>query len=49
MCQYTISVIFQGKQYQTNVIADKNATEHEVFQLAFEQVQKQWGLLKELS
>jgi hypothetical protein len=43
MFEYTISITFKGKRYQTNVIADKDATEREVFQIALEQVQKQWG------
>lgn len=43
MFQYTISVTYQGRQYQTNVLAAKDATEQEVFELAFEQVQEQWG------
>ncbi|MHC0036888.1 BA3454 family stress response protein [Pseudoneobacillus sp. C159] len=43
MCQYTVSILFQGKQYQTNVIADKSISEDEIYQLALEQVQKQWG------
>lgn len=48
MYEYTISVTFQGKQYQTNVIAEKDSTEQEVYQLALEQVKKQWGFNKEL-
>jgi hypothetical protein len=43
MYQYTISITYQGKRYQTNVIADKCATETEIYQIALEQIQKQWG------
>jgi hypothetical protein len=43
MCQYTVSILFKGKQYQTNVIADKSISDDEIYQLALEQVQKQWG------
>jgi hypothetical protein len=49
MYQYTISIMYQGKQYQTNVIASKESTEQEIYQLALEQVQMQWGLEKEHS
>jgi hypothetical protein len=49
MYQYTISIMYQGKQYQTNVIADKDSTEQEIYQLALMQVQNQWGLEKEHS
>jgi hypothetical protein len=49
MYEYTISVMFNGKQYQTNVIADKNSTDQEIYQLALKQVQSQWGLEKEHS
>lgn len=49
MYQYTISIMYQGKQYQTNVIASKESSEQEIYQLALEQVQMQWGLEKEHS
>ncbi|HLO12484.1 MAG TPA: BA3454 family stress response protein [Pseudoneobacillus sp.] len=49
MYQYIISITFQGKQYQTNVITNKDTTELEVFQLALEQVQMQWGNKKDHS
>jgi hypothetical protein len=49
MYEYTISVMFNGKKYQTNVIADKDSTEQEIYQLALMQVQNQWGLEKEHS
>ena len=44
--EYTISVMFNGKKYQTNVIAAKDSTEQEIYQLALKQVQMQWGLDK---
>jgi hypothetical protein len=42
MYEYTIYVTFQGMKYQTKIITDKNATEEEIYQLAKEQVEKQW-------
>lgn len=42
MYKYTIYVTLQGKIYQTNVIADKNQTEDEVYLIAKDQVLKQW-------
>jgi hypothetical protein len=41
MCKYTINVTFKGKIYQTNVLANKNKSEDEVYQIAKEQVLKQ--------
>jgi hypothetical protein len=49
MYEYTLSITFKGKQYQTNVIAGKDSTEQEIYQLALEQVQLQWGYEKEHS
>lgn len=43
MYEYTIYVTFQGKIYQTNVIANKKKAEEEVYQIAKEQVLKQWA------
>jgi hypothetical protein len=43
MCKYTIKVTFKGKIYQTNVLANKNNSEEEVYQIAKEQVLKQWS------
>ncbi|WP_156177998.1 BA3454 family stress response protein [Bacillus sp. SA1-12] len=43
MYKYTIHVMFEGKIYQTNVIAQKNKSEKEVYEMAKEQVQKQWA------
>ncbi|MBZ5750997.1 BA3454 family stress response protein [Metabacillus rhizolycopersici] len=43
MYMYTINVTFKGKIYQTNVIANKNNSKEEVYQIAKEQVLKQWA------
>lgn len=43
MYKYTIHVHHEGKIYQTNVIANKDQTEEEVYQIAREQVLKQWA------
>lgn len=43
MYKYTINVTFKGKIYQTNVIANKNISKEEVYQIAKEQVLKQWA------
>lgn len=40
MCQYTVQIVYQGKKYQTNVIADRNTTEEEIHRIATEQVIK---------
>jgi hypothetical protein len=47
MYQYTLSITFQGMQYLTNVIADKDTPEQEIYQVALAQVQTQWGEKKE--
>jgi hypothetical protein len=41
MVKYTIYVTFNGKIYQTNVIAGKDKSEEEVYQIAKKQVEKQ--------
>jgi hypothetical protein len=43
MYKYTIHVQLEGKIYQTNVIANKDQTEEEVFQIARDQVLNQWA------
>lgn len=43
MYNYTIYVTFKGKIYQTNVIVNKDQSEEEVYQIAKEQVLKQWA------
>ena len=43
MCQYTIYVTLEGKIYQTNVITNKNKPIEEVYDIAMEQVLKQWA------
>ena len=42
MIQYTIYVTLQDRIYQTNVITNKNQPEEVVYQMAKEQVMKQW-------
>ncbi|MEH7744076.1 BA3454 family stress response protein [Neobacillus drentensis] len=42
MLQVEVTVTFEGKSYLTNVIANRETSEDEIFQLALEQVQKQW-------
>jgi hypothetical protein len=42
MVQINVLVTFEGKNYLTNVITNWNTPEEEIFQLAYEQVQKQW-------
>ncbi len=42
LVQVNVMVMFEGKSYLTNVIANHNTPEEEIYQLAFEQVQKQW-------
>ncbi|MEH7373567.1 BA3454 family stress response protein [Neobacillus drentensis] len=42
MVQVEVTVTFEGKSYLTNVIANRETSEDEIFQLALEQIQKQW-------
>ncbi|MFB5194326.1 BA3454 family stress response protein [Neobacillus sp. KR4-4] len=42
MVQVEVTVTFEGKSYLTNVITNRETSEDEIFQLALEQVQKQW-------
>jgi hypothetical protein len=42
MVQVEVTVTFEGKSYLTNVIANQETSDDEIFQLALEQVQKQW-------
>jgi len=42
MVQVEVTVTFEGKSYLTNVIANRETSEDEIFQLALQQVQKQW-------
>ncbi|MGG3466282.1 BA3454 family stress response protein [Neobacillus pocheonensis] len=43
MMEITVTVRFQGKNYLTNVIADKEVSEQEILRLAEKQVRKQWA------
>ncbi|MDM5331502.1 BA3454 family stress response protein [Neobacillus sp. CF12] len=42
MLQVNVKVTYEGKDYLTNVIANSNTPEEEIYRLAYEQVQKQW-------
>ena len=42
MVQINVTVTFEGKSYLTNVIANQNTSEEEIYRVAFEQVQQQW-------
>ncbi|MCM3118054.1 BA3454 family stress response protein [Neobacillus sp. MER 74] len=42
MVQVEVTVTFEGKSYLTNVITNRETSEDKIFQLALEQVQKQW-------
>ncbi|MFL6554528.1 MAG: BA3454 family stress response protein [Bacillus sp. (in: firmicutes)] len=42
MVQVEVTVTFEGKSYLTNVIAHRETSDAEIFQLAIEQVEKQW-------
>jgi hypothetical protein len=43
MIKVTVTIKYQGKNYVTNVITDKEANEDTIRELAFEQVKKQWA------
>lgn len=42
MVKFTVTVDFQGKSYQTNVLAHRDTAQEEILQLAISQVKKQW-------
>ncbi|MEC1525308.1 BA3454 family stress response protein [Neobacillus niacini] len=42
MLQVNVKVTYDGKVYLTNVLANPNTSDEEIYQLAFEQVEKQW-------
>ncbi|OIK10963.1 molecular chaperone [Bacillus sp. MUM 116] len=42
MLQINVMVTYQGKNYLTNVITNRNTSDEEIFRLAYEQVQKQY-------
>jgi len=42
MRQVTVTVDFKGKNYLTNVIADRDTPEEEIMETARQQVLKQW-------
>jgi hypothetical protein len=43
MCEVTVTVELNGKQYQTNVIAHKEMSDEVIKNLAEKQVLKQWS------
>ncbi len=43
MIKVTVTINYQGKNYVTNVITNKEANEDTIRQLALEQVKKQWA------
>lgn len=43
MVKFTVTVDFQGKFYQTNVLANRDTKQEEIIQLALSQVKKQWN------
>lgn len=42
MRQVTVSVDLEGKNYLTNVIADRETSEEEIMEMARKQVKEQW-------
>jgi hypothetical protein len=43
MMQINVTVNYKGKNYLTNVLANRNTPDEEILRLAFEQVKKQWS------
>ena len=43
MCQVTVTVEFNGRRYQTNVIAEKGMSIEVIKTLAEKQILKQWN------
>ncbi|WP_318502685.1 BA3454 family stress response protein [Bacillus sp. T3] len=43
MIKVTVTINYQGKNYVTNVLTDKETGEETIKQMAFEQVRKQWS------
>ncbi|MBT2637970.1 MULTISPECIES: BA3454 family stress response protein [unclassified Bacillus (in: firmicutes)] len=44
MKEVTVTVDLKGKNYLTNVIADRDTSEEEILEQAREQVLKQWTI-----
>jgi hypothetical protein len=42
MIQVTVTIQFQGKNYVTNVLTNREATEEKIMKQALDQVKKQW-------
>jgi hypothetical protein len=44
MREVTVTVDFKGKNYLTNVIADRDTSDEEIIEKARQQVLKQWAV-----
>ncbi|MEH7009379.1 BA3454 family stress response protein [Neobacillus niacini] len=42
MFQVNVKITYEGKDYLTNVLANPNTSDEEIYRLAYEQVQQQW-------
>lgn len=42
MIEVTVTIQYLGKNYVTNVLANRETAEEEIMQLALDQVMKQW-------
>ncbi|NRD80379.1 BA3454 family stress response protein [Bacillus sp. BRMEA1] len=42
MVEISVTVMYEGMSYLTNVITDRNTSDEEILRLAYEQVRKQW-------
>ncbi|WP_045523894.1 BA3454 family stress response protein [Neobacillus niacini] len=42
MLQVNVKITYEGKDYLTNVLANANTSDEEIYRLAYEQVQQQW-------
>lgn len=44
MREVTVTIDFKGKNYLTNVIADRDTSDEEIIEKARQQVLKQWAV-----
>ncbi|PFH91322.1 BA3454 family stress response protein [Bacillus sp. AFS088145] len=42
MLEVTVNLKYNGKNYQTNVLAKKGTSQKQILRLALEQIKKQW-------
>ncbi|MDQ0971351.1 hypothetical protein QFZ31_001229 [Neobacillus niacini] len=42
MIEVTVKLNYKGKNYLTNVIVNKGTPQQQIFQIAHEQIKKQW-------